>query len=170
VVLANKALDQNLLKFYDEGWGDMHSFVASKMYPELEGLSLETIRTQHKEKRQAAKSAGFAINYGGTGSTIADNLGLSKEEGDKIYEAYFQAFPGLKRYFDRVKKQGLKDGYIFISEVTKRKSYLPFIDRFRELEAQLTPEFWENYRVAKANNSPAFETMRTVVSDYFLYK
>ena len=40
----------------------MHSFIASKMYPELEGLDLEEIKKKHKEKRQAAKSAGFAIN------------------------------------------------------------------------------------------------------------
>jgi len=170
IVLANKALDKSLLQFYDKGLGDMHSFVASKMYPELEGLNLEEIKTQHKQKRQAAKSAGFAINYGGTGNTIADNLGITKLEGEKIYNAYFQAFPGLKKYFDRVKKQGLKDGYIFISDVTRRKSFLPYLEKFRNLEAQLTSAFWENYRKAKATNGPEWETLRTVVSDYFFFK
>lgn len=170
IVLANKALDRNLLKFYDKGLGDMHSFVASKMYPELEGLSLEEIKTQHKQKRQAAKSAGFAINYGGTGTTIADNLGISKEEGDKIYNAYFQAFPGLKKYFDRVKKQGLRDGYIFISDITRRKSFLPYIEKFRETEAKLTAAFWDNYRRAKETQGGEWEQMRTLVSDYFYFK
>lgn len=170
IVLANKAQDRNLLHFYDNGLGDMHSFVASKMYPELEGLNLDEIKTKHKQKRQAAKSAGFAINYGGTGATIADNLGLSKSEGDKIYNAYFQAFPGLKKYFERVKKQGVRDGYIFISEVTRRKSFLPNIAAFRELEEKLNPEFWEQYRHAKESKNAEWETLRTRVSDYFLYK
>lgn len=65
IVLANKSLDPNLLEYYDKGLGDMHSFIASKMYPELEGLDLEEIKTVHKDKRQAAKSAGFAINIFG---------------------------------------------------------------------------------------------------------
>lgn len=170
IVLANKALDPNLLQFYDNGLGDMHSFVASKMYPELEGLNLDEIKTRYKHKRQAAKSAGFAINYGGTGATIADNLGLTREEGEKIYQAYFQAFPGLKKYFDRVKKQGLRDGYILISEVTRRKSFLPNIAASRELEQSFTPEFWERYAEAKQAKGEAWEPLRTQVSDYFLYK
>jgi DNA polymerase-1 len=170
IVLANKALDPNLLQFYDNGLGDMHSFVASKMYPELEGLSLDEIKTRYKHKRQAAKSAGFAINYGGTGGTIADNLGLTKQEGEKIYQAYFQAFPGLKKYFEQVKKQGLRDGYILISEVTRRKSYLPHIAASKELEQSFTPEFWEQYAHAKTRGGPEWETMRMQVSDYFLYK
>ena len=65
IVLANKSLDTNILKFYDEGLGDMHAFVASKMYPELDGLTLEVIKSKHKDKRQNAKAAGFAINQFG---------------------------------------------------------------------------------------------------------
>jgi DNA polymerase I-like protein with 3'-5' exonuclease and polymerase domains len=136
----------------------------------LEGLSHEEIKTKHKHKRQAAKSAGFAINYGGTGVTIADNLGLTKGEGDKIYSAYFHAFPGLKKYFEQVKRQGVKDGFISISEVTRRKSFLPNIAAFRELEKQFTPEFWEEYRHAKESRSAGWEALRTQVSEYFLYK
>lgn len=65
IMLANKAMDKNILKFYDEGLGDMHAFVASKMYPELEGLSLDDIKSNHKDKRQRAKICGFAINIFG---------------------------------------------------------------------------------------------------------
>lgn len=170
VVLANKAMDPTLLQFYDKGWGDMHSFVASKMYPELEGIRLEDIKIKHPEKRQAAKLVGFTINYGGTGHTIAERLGLSREEGERIYRAYFEAFPGLKAYFERIKKQGIKDGYILVSEVTKRKCYLPYLEKFREMEKQLTPDFWDNYRVAKAENSVALDALKTIVRDYFVYK
>lgn len=170
IVLANRALDPNLLKFYDEGLADMHSFVASKMYPELEGLTLDEVKEKHKEKRQAAKSAGFAINYGGQGITIADNLGISLEEGNKIYDAYFEAFPGLRKYFDTVKKQGLKDGYVLISPLTRRKSYIDFFDKYKALEQELTPEFWDRYRFAKRENTPEFPTLKEKVSKYFMYK
>lgn len=172
IVLANKALDKNLLQFYDQGLADMHSFVASKMYPELEGLTLDEIKAQHKDKRQEAKIAGFAINYGGVGQTIADQLGKTKEDGDRVYDAYFQAFPGLKAYFDKVRKEGVNAGYILISEVTKRKSYLPYLSQFRELEAKMTKEFWGAYREAKksAPGSSEFREMKQQVSDYFYFK
>ena len=65
VVLANKSLDPNLLKFYDDGLSDMHSFTASNMYPELHGMPLDEIKKNHKDKRQKAKSAGFAIKIFG---------------------------------------------------------------------------------------------------------
>lgn len=62
IVLANKSLDPDLLYFYQSGLSDMHSFIASKIFPELEGLDLDTIKHDHKDKRQIAKGAGFAIN------------------------------------------------------------------------------------------------------------
>lgn len=169
IVLANRALDKNLLAFYDNGLADMHSFVASKMYPELEGLTLDEVKDLHKEKRQAAKSAGFAINYGGQGITIADNLGISLEDGNKIYKAYFDAFPGLEAYFKSVKQQGLRDGYILINNITRRKTYLPFYEEFRELSAELNQEFWERYKLDKANNSIS-PVDKDKISRYFRYK
>jgi len=99
IILANKSEDADLIYFYEQDLGDMHSFVASKIFPELAGLPLDEIKAQHKDKRQIAKAAGFAINYGGNGYTIAANLGIPQHEGDKVYEAYFKAFPGLKRYY-----------------------------------------------------------------------
>jgi DNA polymerase I-like protein with 3'-5' exonuclease and polymerase domains len=62
IVLANKSLDDDLLEFYAKGLGDMHSFIASKIFPELGDLSLDEIKDNHKGKRQIAKGAGFAIN------------------------------------------------------------------------------------------------------------
>lgn len=62
IVLANKSLDTDLLYFYSSGLSDMHSFIASKIFPELEGLTLDEIKDNHKGKRQIAKGAGFAIN------------------------------------------------------------------------------------------------------------
>lgn len=173
IVLANKSLDENILKFYDEKMydGDMHTFVTTRIWKELDGLSLAEIKKDHSDKRSKAKTAGFAINYGGVGQTIANNMNLTKQEGDEIYDAYFKAFPGLKSYFDKVKKQGLKDGYILISEQTGRKCYIEFFDKYRELEDQvMAPGFWEEYRYQKTTNSKQFSETKQIVSDYFYYK
>jgi DNA polymerase I-like protein with 3'-5' exonuclease and polymerase domains len=170
IVLANYSLDPGILKFYDQGLGDMHSYVASLIFPELQGLTLDEVKVKHKDKRQIAKTAGFSINYGGVGATIAANQGISKEEGDRVYEAYFKAFPGLNTYFTKARKQGLEDGYIFISPITKRKSYIPFYDKYTELANQITPKFWSDYRESKQRNGPDFPAKKKIVKDYFYYK
>jgi DNA polymerase-1 len=123
IILANKSQDPELQQFYKDGHSDMHSFIASKIYPQLANLSLEEIKEKHKDKRQIAKAAGFAINYGGTGYTIAKNLGISEADGDAVYDAYFKAFPNLKKYFDKVKRESLAQGYILIDPITRRKNW-----------------------------------------------
>lgn len=170
IVLANRCMDKNLLQFYDEGLADMHSFVASKMYPELEGLDLQEIKSNHSDKRSNAKGAGLSINYGGTGRTISDSLNLPLNEGERIFQAYFEAFPGLESYFNAEKQHGLRRGYILISELTGRKSFLPYLDKYRELEQQLTAEFWQLYRLYKEQSDPRHAELRKIVKDYFYYK
>ena len=168
IVLANKCLDPNLLEFYDKGLGDMHSFVASKMYEELEGLTLDEIKDKHKDKRQAAKSAGFAINYGGQGITIAENLGISLEQGQKIYDAYFTAFPGLKAYFDQAKKFGIDNGYVLISAVTGKKSYVDYYDEFLEAKKAVNVKgFWDNYKKHREHKTASYSKIKQQVSTFF---
>lgn len=135
VVLVNKCLDKDLLNFYRNGHTDMHSFIASKVF----GVSMkdivesktkkdnrESLTGTDKEnlrKRSVAKAAGFAINYGGTGYTIAKNLGISESEGDYVYNQYFKAFPGLLDYFNTCLEKAMDKGYILIDKITSRKYY-----------------------------------------------
>ena len=48
VVFANKCKDNDILNFYQTGLGDMHSFVASKIFPELADLSLDKIKSEFR--------------------------------------------------------------------------------------------------------------------------
>lgn len=182
IVLANMCLDPVLLDFYDKGEGDMHSFVASVMY----GVDMQKILVAKEKKenkipldpedklmlgyRQDAKEASFAINYGGNGTTIANNKGIPVSEGDKIYNAYFKAFPGLKKHFDSAKKQGLNDGYILISKLTRRKSYIHYYKRYAELRNECRGDFWDKYRYAKEHKTDAFPELSKKVRDMFYYQ
>lgn len=172
IVLANFSMDKGLLEFYDRGLADMHSFVASKMHPELEGLTLEEIKDMHKDKRQAAKIAGFAINYGGNGSTIADQLGVTEEIGNKVYESYFEAFPGLRDYFDDQKTKALNLGYVQFNDVTKRKSFISGYDEFLKLRKQLNRVFWDRWKRIKTlpETNPERIKMRELIKAYFKIK
>lgn len=61
VVLANLSKDRGMIEFFQNGYGDQHSFVASKMFEELADLSAEEIKSKHKDKRQLAKAAGLLL-------------------------------------------------------------------------------------------------------------
>lgn len=169
IVFANWTKDPDILKFYEDKLGDMHSFIASKIFPELKDLSLDEIKKNYKDKRQIAKSAGFAINYGGDGSTISDNLNIPQEEGEAIYAAYFQAFPGVSDYFKRTIAKTLNDGYITFNDISKSKCFISFIEKFREKEKIInSPGFWEKYREEKKLDSLLYRrTLKGDVSKYF---
>lgn len=62
-----------------------------------------------------------AINYGGNGSTIAKSCNLTKKEGDFVFDSYFEAFPGLRRYFDMSFRRADKFMGIEFNPVTRRK-------------------------------------------------
>jgi len=171
IVLANKSLDKDLLEFYSKGLGDMHSFIASKIFPELSDLTLDEIKDNHKGKRQIAKGAGFAINYGGTGITIAQNLNISMEEGEEVYKAYFKAFPGLANYFKVEKKRAIELGYIQFNNVSGRKCFIPFFEEFQKLHKEIyeTEGFWDSYKLEKSMDSTIFKThFKPKVREYFM--
>jgi DNA polymerase I-like protein with 3'-5' exonuclease and polymerase domains len=171
IVLANKSLDKDLIDFYKQGLGDMHSFISSKIFPELSGLSLDEIKDNHKQKRQIAKGAGFAINYGGTGITIAQNLSLSIEEGEAVYKAYFKAFPGLANYFKQEKKRALELGYIQFNNISGRKCFIPFFDEYQKLHKEIyeTEGFWDSYKLEKSQDSAIFKQhFKPKVREYFM--
>lgn len=173
IVLANKSLDDDLLEFYSKGLGDMHSFIASKIFPELGDLSLDEIKDNHKGKRQIAKAAGFAINYGGTGMTIAQNLSITMAEGEEVYKAYFKAFPGLANYFKQEKARALKLGYIQFNNISGRKCFIPFFEDFKRLHAEIyeTEGFWDSYKLEKTKNSHIFMNhFKPKVREYFMKK
>jgi DNA polymerase I-like protein with 3'-5' exonuclease and polymerase domains len=173
IVLANKSLDKDLIRFYKEGLGDMHSFVASKIFPDLADLSLDDIKDNHKGKRQIAKSAGFAINYGGTGITIAQNLSIPLEEGEQVYKEYFKAFPGLANYFKQEKARALALGYIQFNNVSGRKCFIPFFEEYQKLHREIydTEGFWDSYKLEKSMDSFIFKNhFKPKVREYFMKK
>jgi len=133
IILVNKSLDKDLLIFYDKNLGDIHSYTAKLVYKkELADIELKDVKSKRKDLRQKVKASGFAIDYGGNGYTIAANLGISVEEGDEVYNAYFEAFPGLKDFFSKERDKSLKQGYILIDEITRRKFYFKDYNKLQE--------------------------------------
>jgi DNA polymerase I len=145
VILANYSKEQNMIDLINNK-GDMHSFVAKKIYREIEHLSDDEVKENHKSKRQNAKSAGFAIQYGGNDYTISVNLSISREDAKFVYDGYMTAFPTLGKYFSWVQKKTLSNGYILADYVIKRKIYPKELEELKELEKELDENFWNEYR------------------------
>jgi len=169
IVFANWCKDKYILDFYKKNMGDMHSYIASKLFPELSNIPLKDIKKYHAQKRQQAKSAGLAINYGGNGATIAENLQLPLERGEALYTSYFETFPGIRKYFKEVSRKALKLGYIQFNNITFSKSFIPYFDEFKELEKEVNNnKFWDTYRKEKIKNSDLFlATLKPLVRKYF---
>lgn len=150
VVLANKSKEKNIIKLLNNG-GDMHIFVAKAINPELSYLTDQEFKKQYKTKRQIAKAAGFALQYGGSGWTISNNLNIPIEEGERIEQVYFKAFPDLKKYYDKCELEALNKGYILIDELTGSKFYLAGFDKFKTLESEIKNKPW-NQRNKEQNS------------------
>lgn len=173
VIFANKCLDKNLLAFYDEGLGDQHSYVAKLCYPnELADVPLDEVKKVRKDLRQNAKAAGFALQFGGVGMTIAANLNISVEEGNAVEAAYYNAFPGVKDYFKKVTTKALETKTIVYNEATRHRLKPHFVAELESLEKEISKEgFWSKYRDEKARNSSLFNSvLKFKVGTYFKLK
>jgi len=102
-VLADQSGDPGLIKAIEEGL-DLHSYTASKIF----GIPYEEIKAKKdtdpvlKKKRQAAKSVTFGILYGQTPQGLADKLGISVEEAEQIIESFYQQFPKVREWVERI--------------------------------------------------------------------
>jgi len=153
IILVNLSKEKNLVDFYKKGLEDMHSYIAFLMYEEIrpckiediDNSALEYIKKYHKDKRQIAKAAGFAIAYGGNGSTIAKNCNIPKKDGEFVYNSYFKSFPELKQYFDLGFAKADHFKYIQFNNITKRKYlFSKANDYFSLKETVSDPYFWQS--------------------------
>lgn len=150
-----------LIDFYNDTTRkrDGHSFTAKLCFPkELKDIPEEEVKHERPDLRSKAKGAKFAILFGGVGDTIAKNLGLSKEEGDEVYDAYMKAFPKLKEYFDYIKPIVVKNGYVYFNKVTGRRSYYQIFDEYERLSRTIDKQWWENYKQHKFHQTEDFLT------------
>lgn len=84
---------------------DIHSKTASDIYK----VSINDVT---KEMRRNAKAVNFGIIYGISSYGLAQDLGIAPKEAREFIDKYFNAYPGILSYMDKVKEQAHKDGYV----------------------------------------------------------
>lgn len=99
VATAALSKDETLISLLKEG-RDLHAYLARRAFNVGHTLTDKEFKKQYPGERQMAKPVGFAIVYGGTAYTIMKTLGCSEAEAQKLVDAYFDTFPGVKKFLD----------------------------------------------------------------------
>jgi DNA polymerase-1 len=101
-IAANFSGEKTFVDAFLSG-GDPHMETAKKIYgPEA-----------NKNHRRDAKGANFALQYGGTGYTLAQNMGITQDEGDAFYNSYCKAMPTLVSWQTYMKRTARRDGTVY---------------------------------------------------------
>lgn len=103
-ILAALSKDKKMIEAFQNDV-DIHRFTAANIY----NVPLENV-TQLMRNR--AKVINFGIIYGMGVRKLAENTGMSSENAQKFYKEYFETFPQIKGYMDRIKNDVKKLGYV----------------------------------------------------------
>lgn len=175
VILANRSEEPFMVDFMlNDPSGDLHSWVAKMVFVNdiPRDTSLDDVKKKYKGIRQLAKACEFSIAYGGTGHTIAQNANIPIDEGMEAERQYYEAFPEMKNYFDKMKKFALSNGYVIISDITGRRYHFGRFKEYLQLKSIINKEFWETRKYLKEHDpdSEALHSMNRKMREYFNVK
>ena len=114
-IVAHMAQDQGLLSAFRAGQ-DIHATTAAAIY----NLPLDQVT---KEMGRHAKAINFGLIYGMSAFGLTRSTELTLAEAEDFVKAYFQQFPGIKKYLDGVRRAAAEDGYV--STLLGRRRYFP---------------------------------------------
>ena len=93
-----------LKRAFGEGL-DIHASTASEMFgTPVEGMPAET--------RRRAKAINFGIIYGISAFGLANQLSIPQDEAGAYIKTYFERFPGIRAYMDRMRATVREQGYV----------------------------------------------------------
>ena len=97
---------------------DIHAMTASEMF----GVPIEGMPS---EVRRRAKAINFGIIYGISAFGLANQLSIPQGEAGEYIRTYFERFPGIRDYMDRIKAEVKANG--FVTTLFGRKIHIPEI-------------------------------------------
>lgn len=113
-VIAAISKEQNMVEDFRNGL-DIHSATASRVF----GVGINEV---DKEMRRRAKMVNFGIIYGISAFGLSQRLEIPRKEGQEIINAYFEQYPGIKRYMNESINFAKEHGYV--ETVMGRRRYI----------------------------------------------
>ena len=103
-VLAHYSKDPHLIEAYENDV-DIHAAVAAQIFhvPPAEVTS---------DQRGKAKAVNFGLAYGQTAFGLAKSLGITNGEAAEYIRGFFETYPGIREFFNRVLSEASRAGYV----------------------------------------------------------
>ena len=117
-IMAHLSEDKGLLNAFEQGL-DVHRATAAEVF----GIELESVST---EQRRSAKAINFGLIYGMSAFGLAKQLDIGRADAQNYINLYFERYPGVKVYMDRMRELAKEQGYV--ETVFGRRLYIPEID------------------------------------------
>ena len=113
-VMASMSGDPAMIEAFQRGL-DIHTATAARVF----GVPLDGVTG---EMRRRAKMVNFGIIYGISAFGLSQRLGIPRSESAEIIRNYFEQYPGVKAYMDRVVEEAKAKGYV--ETLTGRRRHL----------------------------------------------
>lgn len=123
-IAAHMSRDQAMLAAFRAGQ-DIHAATAAAIY----NVPIDEVS---KDQRRHAKAINFGLIYGMSAFGLTRATELTLAEAEDFVKAYFEKFPGVKRYLDNIRKTAAEKGYV--ETMLGRKRYFP------QLKQAATPQ------------------------------
>ena len=125
-IMAHLSADQGLLDAFNLGL-DVHKATAAEVFD----VPLDQISD---EQRRSAKAINFGLIYGMSAFGLAKQLGLGRNDAQQYIDLYFERYPGVKGYMDRIREKAAEQGYV--ETLLGRRLYLPEINASNGMRRQ----------------------------------
>ncbi|ALP54297.1 DNA polymerase I [Candidatus Tenderia electrophaga] len=117
-IMAHLSGDAGLVKAFQED-KDIHSATAAEIF----NLPLDKVEPN---QRRSAKAINFGLIYGMSAFGLAKQLGIARGAAQEYVNLYFERYPGVKAFMDRMRAQAHDQGYV--ETLFGRRLYLPDIN------------------------------------------
>lgn len=114
-IVAHMANDEAMLGVFRAGQ-DIHATTAAAIY----GVPFSEVSSK---QRRHAKAVNFGLIYGMSPFGLTRTTELTLAEAEDFVSAYFEQFPGVKRYLDEMRRQAADKGYV--ETLLGRRRYFP---------------------------------------------
>ncbi|SDG52050.1 DNA polymerase I [Onishia taeanensis] len=116
-IMAHLSEDAGLLEAFAED-RDIHAATAAEVF----GVELDKVSS---DQRRSAKAINFGLIYGMSAWGLGKQLNIERNQAQTYIDRYFDRYPGVARYMERIRAQAADDG--FVETVAGRRLYLPEI-------------------------------------------
>ena len=116
--LAHLSQDPGLLSAFRNN-ADIHAATAAQLF----GVEASQVTP---DMRRLAKTVNFGVIYGMSEYGLEQATELSREEAGKFITAYFEKYPGVRKYLDATKEQARQSGYV--QTLLGRRRFIPDIN------------------------------------------